>query len=443
MLDFFRNSYVLVAINDVVIVYLYSLLQRTFYTPKEWTENRRPLRWLVYLLTWGLFVGANMLAIVPLNMVASVAAYVIPLLLCYKVNNARGIVYFIFFIFSTFMVESFQGIFIGSFSETIGLISNYNAISLESMVVLTLVEIIIARVICMFGNKDKDKRIDSVALTFVFVPLVSVVLIIIDTVEFMKDPVNANVDKYSTLLILLLIFNIVFFITLEKYTKLVKKEFKLKMDQMKLQSDADVMEYAVDTMKERLASTEELMRQDRAMRHDRRHFEALLLSLLQEGEIDEAKRCLEERLATEPHAAKRYCDNTTVNAALTHYVAMASRKSIKVTVHTNIPTDLEVDELQLAIAVSNLIENAIHACEKLPVEERFIEITAKYKKQLLFEVVNSCDGKAQLDEEGHPVTSDINHGTGTRSVLAFVHQTDSEIRYIAEDKVFKVRMIIN
>ena len=113
MLEFFNNPYVLIMINDLVAIYLYALLQKTFYTPREWTEDKRPLLWLVYLLTWLLFVAANMPAIVPLNMVASVLAYLIPLVICYKVDNARGIVYFIFYIFSTIMLETFQGVFIG------------------------------------------------------------------------------------------------------------------------------------------------------------------------------------------------------------------------------------------------------------------------------------------------------------------------------------------
>lgn len=98
--------------------------------------------------------------------------------------------------------------------------------------------------------------------------------------------------------------------------------------------------------------------------------------------------------------------------------------------------------MKLAIALSNLIENAINACGKVPEGERFIDINAKYKEQLLLEVVNSCEKKVELDEDGLPYTTAAGHGIGTRSVLAFVKETDSEIRYIAEDKVFKVRMII-
>ncbi len=216
----------------------------------------------------------------------------------------------------------------------------------------------------------------------------------------------------------------------------------LKQREYKLKADAAMLEMAADSMRERLSATEEILSQDRTMRHDRRHFEALLLSLLRDGKIDEARECLEERLSQEPRSSQKFCENATVNAAIMHYVTVAERNSIDVKVSTNIPYNPGVDEMQLAIAISNLFENAIHACVKLQEAERFIEITAKYKSQLLFEIVNSCAGKAELSEEGYPVTTEVGHGIGTKSVLDFVKKTDSEIRYIAEDNRFKVRMII-
>lgn len=216
----------------------------------------------------------------------------------------------------------------------------------------------------------------------------------------------------------------------------------LKQREYQLKSDAAILEMAANSMKERLNATEEILSQDRAMRHDRRHFEALLLSLIQDGKVDEAKKCLEERMSQEPRGSRSFCENTTVNAALMHYVNVAERNNIRVKVSANIPYSVSVDEMQLAIAISNLLENAIHACEKVPETERFIEVTAKYKQQLLLEISNSCLEKAKLDDDGHPVTSEDGHGIGTRSVLDFVNKTGSEIRYVAKDNMFKVRMII-
>ena len=216
----------------------------------------------------------------------------------------------------------------------------------------------------------------------------------------------------------------------------------LKQREHQLKADAAILEMAAGSMRDRLNAAEELLSQDRAMRHDRRHFEALVLSLIRDGKTEEAVKCLEERLNQEPRSSKRYCENTTVNAALMHYVTLAERSDIRVTVSANIPYKTGVDDMQLAIAVSNLLENAIHACEKLPESERFIEITARFKQQLLLEIVNSCDGKEKLDEEGHPVTDEEGHGIGTRSVLDFAQKTNSVIRYDVGDNRFKVRMIV-
>ena len=195
-------------------------------------------------------------------------------------------------------------------------------------------------------------------------------------------------------------------------------------------------------MKERLQSAETVMQKDRMMRHDRRHFEALLYQLLEEGKTEEAKKYLSERLSMEPKGIQKYCENTTVNAAVTHYISQAQRSGIQTTVSANIPISLPVDEMELAITISNLLENAVHACMKLPEKERYLKLTAKYKNQLLLEIENSCEGTVPLDEDGHPFSNENNHGTGTRSVLAFVNKTNSEIQYLAEEKRFRVRMII-
>lgn len=53
-----------------------------------------------------------------------------------------------------------------------------------------------------------------------------------------------------------------------------------------------------------------------------------------------------------------------------------------------------------------------------------------------------CEKKVLLDENGYPFSNEKNHGIGTRSVLAFINKTNSEIQYLSEEKRFRVRMII-
>lgn len=441
MMDFLENHLGTVFLNDIVVIYLLGYMHRAFYRRKEWTKNKKWAVWLTYALAYLVLVSVNEMRTMVLTIVVNIACYLVPLFILYQVDNLRGFGYYAFFGAGGFALEIMMAAYNGVLKNSTH--TTYGTFSVGSTVVLSLMEIALVYAICFFGSKNRNLKFDRVTGMFAVVPTVSILLILIDYLRLVRNS-NwfFNQQQYLGMVMILAVVNIVFFVFMEKYIGLMKKELAAKQNEMKLHAEAEIMEMATKTMQERLSVSEELIQQDRAMRHDRRHFEALLLSLLQEGKIAEVQKCLEERMSQEPRAVKRYCENTTVNAAITHYVSVAEKEGIPVRVAATIPREVTVDETQLAIAISNLLENAIHACKKVPKQERFIEVSAKYKSQLLLEIANSCEKKVPLDEEGHPFTTEENHGIGTRSVLSFVKQTDSEIRYIAEEKQFRVRMII-
>ena len=75
------------------------------------------------------------------------------------------------------------------------------------------------------------------------------------------------------------------------------------------------------------------------------------------------------------------------------------------------------------------------------IDGKEVKMEVKKGDQVIFSKYSGTEVK--LDEEGYPFNTEEEHGIGTRSVLNFINQTDSEIRYIAEEKTFKVRMLIN
>ena len=373
----------LLGVGDFLTIYLFGYMHRTFCEKRNWIKDKPLLVAVIYMLDWCMLFVANLQEIPPLNLLTMIAAYLIPLFLIYQVKSFRELTNFWFYMVGT-------------------------------MVFLLMA-----------------------------MPLISVVLIVVDMFLLgMGQYQNFNSGQFLQTAVLLVIVNIAVFIVLEKYTGLMHREMELAQEKSRLKSDADIMEMAAKTMKERLQSAETVMQKDRMMRHDRRHFEALLYQLLEDGKTEEAKKYLEERLAMEPKGMQKYCENTTVNAAISHYLSWAKKEGIQTTVSANIPVSLPVDEMELAITISNLLENAVYGCLKLPEAERYLKLTAKYKNQLLLEIENSCEGTVPLNKEGHPFSNENNHGIGTRSVLAFVNKTNSEIQYLAEKKRFRVRMII-
>ena len=433
----------LLGVGDFLTIYLFGYMQRIFFEKKNWTKGKAWLVPMIYLLDWCMIFIANLQEIPPLNLLSMITAYMLPLFLIYHVKSFRDLTNFLFYMVGIMVMESVLGISGGYLNNEMGFRTQYELITPQAALIMNFIEIIMVIIICRFGSKEKDKKSDHMIFLLMAMPLVSVVLIVVDMFLLaMGKYDNFNSGQFLRMAILLVIVNIAVFVILEKYTDLMKHEMELVQDKAKLESDASLMEIAAKNMKERLQLTESSMQKDRIMRHDRRHFEALLYQLLEEGNIEEAKKYLAERLAMEPQPVMKYCENTTVNAAISHYMACAKMENIAITVSANIPSGLSVNELELAIVISNLLENAINACRKLPETDRYLKLTAKYKIQLLLEIENSCDRKVALDEDGYPFSKDENHGIGTRSVLAFVNKTDSEICYLAEGTRFRVRMIL-
>ena len=418
-------------------------MQRTFCEKRNWIKDKPLLAPVIYLIDWCMLFVANLQEIPPLNLLSMIAAYLIPLFLIYQVKSFRDLTNFWFYMVGTMVMEVILGISGGYLNNEMGFRTQYELITPQTALLMNFIEMILVLFICRFGNKEKDKKSDHMILLLMAMPLVSVVLIVVDMFLLgMGQYQNFNSGQFLRTAVLLVIVNIAVFIVLEKYTGLMHREMELAQEKSRLKSDADIMEMAAKTMKERLQSAETVMQKDRMMRHDRRHFEALLYQLLEDGKTEEAKKYLEERLSMEPKGIQKYCENTTVNAAISHYISWAKKEGIQTTVSANIPVSLPVDEMELAITISNLLENAVYACLKLPEEERYLKLTAKYKNQLLLEIENSCEGTVPLDQDGHPFSNENNHGIGTRSVLAFVGKTNSEIQYLAEEKRFRVRMIV-
>lgn len=218
--------------------------------------------------------------------------------------------------------------------------------------------------------------------------------------------------------------------------KSVGEEYRLKQDKA-------LLELSGKTMKQRLFLMDEAVGQMRVVQHDQRHLNATLLELMQNGDVENAAALLRRQIAALPQNPVRYCDNITVNAAVSYYAALAKGKRIRCELRLDIPEKLPFSELALSMALSNLMENAIHACEKLnPQAERFLCVHAIYTGQLILEVENPYSGEVLLDENGYPTARDDGHGWGGESVRAFVRENGGELLYQVEKDVFNVRLLI-
>lgn len=134
---------------------------------------------------------------------------------------------------------------------------------------------------------------------------------------------------------------------------------------------------------------------------------------------------------------RQYCQNTLVNAALATYLTRAEELKIPVTAHIVVPQERAGLSLDMAIVLSNLIENAIHASEKQPKGQQAISLLTLYQGDILSVLVkNRYDGQVILDDQGLPVTKAKGHGIGMKSLDHFRQTYDASVLCTYEDGWF-------
>lgn len=183
----------------------------------------------------------------------------------------------------------------------------------------------------------------------------------------------------------------------------------------------------------------------RIIRHDLRHTVENVAALARSGHVDEMLAALgkvEDELVEA--APRRFCENETVNALLSLYVARAEGAGVQVETRCDIPRELSVDALELASVLANAFENAMAACERQPDDApRRIVVRCMCAPRLALEVANTYAGTVSFDDEGRPTTSEPGHGVGTRSIAAFAKKHGARLFYDAgDDGLFRLQLLI-
>lgn len=206
----------------------------------------------------------------------------------------------------------------------------------------------------------------------------------------------------------------------------------------------------LDTFSKNLAHETQSLQDSEAktalIRHDMRHYSAMIRAYLDAGEPEKIRELLgrlDDRLdETQP---KKYCENMTINGILSGFVRQANLKHIPCYCDVQIPEIAKgFDEFELATVIANLMENALSAAEEVPdPADRFVRLKARrIKEQALVEVSNSFVGERRFsDTTGLPLSDKgEGHGYGLRSVQAFASRNNGIFDYSTDDGVFNVRM---
>lgn len=260
--------------------------------------------------------------------------------------------------------------------------------------------------------------------------------LVLPNISYIFSARNRSQRVLLTCILALLIVIAAYGIVFDLLLKIIH-ETKLRDEQQLLEIQMQAMERQTDMLREGEEKA-------RAYSHDLRHYIVNVQNLLESGRTEEALRVLgsyedQNRNISSAH----YCDNPIVNAILVYYLRTAEQKGITVDIDCRLPHNLSLEPLEYAMVVANAIENAINACSKVSEEsERLIRIKMVSSPQLALEIVNSYTGTVEFGENGLPISAQIGHGLGTKSISAFVEKYDGIIEYSADNTLFRLRLLV-
>lgn len=189
---------------------------------------------------------------------------------------------------------------------------------------------------------------------------------------------------------------------------------------------------------EELAAADE---QFRVERHDFRHKMQVIADMAARKELDKLQALATAYRESIPEAqVRRYCANPVVDAVLSTYLKKAERKGIRVETALSFPEPIPVPDAELATVFANALENAIHACEKLPTEKTWVQIKVLAVPRFMIQVSNSYNGIVAFDKEGIPVSQNDGHGFGTRSIVTFCKKSGAFYEFKATEEKFQLRI---
>ena len=210
---------------------------------------------------------------------------------------------------------------------------------------------------------------------------------------------------------------------------------------MKKDAEAALIRQNAEYLSNRLSVLQRAEEANRRLRHDMRHHIETIAEYAKTGDISAILACIGE-YSTEISEAtvKSYSLNRTINSILSAYAGKAEESGISFSVQCKVPKKLEIRELDLIALLGNLLENALHGCQKSGKENPYIEIHIRLQNSRLMIIAcnNTCSDKLKLSGS-LPVGKSI----GISSILSVCQKYDGNLDYKIENNVCSACAVLN
>ena len=200
----------------------------------------------------------------------------------------------------------------------------------------------------------------------------------------------------------------------------------------------------LSVQQERYENLRSAIEEARQARHDIRHHFLQISAMTEDGDLEKIKEYLQNAMDKIPNLTYHFCENQSVDNVIGYYYALAQKEKIPFAARIDLPKELSIDEMDLCLILSNLLENALEASRKTAATRQRIslEIYQHSASILLIRIENNFDGI--IKEKNHLLHSTKRKGLGigTQSVHRMAEKNDGSCNFTYEDGVFTAKVML-
>ncbi len=220
----------------------------------------------------------------------------------------------------------------------------------------------------------------------------------------------------------------------------VASEYSQNVDLMAMQHKAEVDKEVYRFSKQ---NYEEMS----SLRHEIKNHKAYMLSLLQNNEYEKLEEYFQDSVAETSELFQFIdCGNVVINNIINYEITKAKAYGVTIETKIVVPEELPFRETDLCSLLSNLLDNAIEACNMQNKREKIVQFKIWQDNHYLFmKVENPIDDFISKKERLSLKTTKLNsntHGYGTKVIHMIVDRYKGYVKYEIQEEHFVAEVML-
>lgn len=286
-----------------------------------------------------------------------------------------------------------------------------------------------------FGKKPTEMLADTGWIKFLFFPFYTIITIIAMLVTFQYTENQSQANTIYSIALGMVVMNVFVYYLIND---IVIREAKVH--------EKEILELQVKNQIEMYRSVSESFEMQKRKTHEFKNQILCIESLLNDQKYDDAGKYVNK--ISKSFMAERnviHTNHVIINAILNTKYQEAINKRIVFVFRVNDLSKIRIEDEDLVVVLSNLLNNAIEACEKCEdkkvikfkfmIEEEMIILSVKntYNQPLVYDNNEIKTSKTAMPDE---------HGVGIKNVIRIVGKYEGEYVIQAKEDDFNFSIII-